>query len=136
MRMLDEIGAVPGMDRVHFLGRVAYKDYINLLQVSTVHAYLTYPFVLSWSMLEAMAAGCVVVASSTAPVTEVIEDGVNGVLTDFFDVDGLCERITAALRDRPGHAALRERARATIVERYDLNGICVPRQLELIGGLL
>jgi glycosyltransferase involved in cell wall biosynthesis len=136
VRMLDEIGAVPGMDRVHFLGRVAYKDYINLLQVSTVHAYLTYPFVLSWSMLEAMAAGCVVVASSTAPVTEVIEDGVNGVLTDFFDVDGLCARITAALRDRPGHAALRERARATIVERYDLNGICVPRQLELIGGLL
>lgn len=135
-RMMNEIGAVPGLERVHFPGKLAYQDYISLLQVSTVHAYLTYPFVLSWSMLEAMAAGCVVVASSTPPVTEVIEDGVNGVLTEFFDVDGLCERITAALRDRQGHAALRERARATIVDRYDLRGVCVPRQLELLGGLL
>ena len=135
-KMMNEIGAVPGIERVHFLGKVAYKDYISLLQVSTVHAYLTYPFVLSWSMLEAMAAGCVIVASSTPPVTEVIEDGVNGVLTKFYDIDGLADRLTAAIRDRQGHAALRERARATILDRYDLSGVCVPRQLELIRGLL
>jgi len=136
VRMMNEIGAAPGMERVHFLGKVTYKDYISLLQVSTVHAYLTYPFVLSWSMLEAMAAGCVVVASSTPPVTEVIEDGVHGVLTDFFDVNGLCDRLTAAVRDRQGHMALRQRARATILDRYDLNGVCVPQQLELLEGLL
>ena len=135
-KMLGEIGDVAGMNRVHFTGKLPYKDYLSLLQVSTAHVYLTYPFVLSWSMLESMAAGCAIVASSTAPVTEVIEDGVNGILTDFFDVDTLAAKLTAVLSDRAGHAAMRARARATVVESYDLNRVCVPRQMELLQGLL
>ncbi len=70
--MSDEIGKHVDKSRVHFLGRLPYADYLRLLQVSTVHAYLPYPFVLSWSLLEAMSAGCMVVGSRTAPVEEVI----------------------------------------------------------------
>ena len=94
--------------RIHFLGKLPYDDYIRLLQVSAAHVYLTTPFILSWSTLEAMAAGCLLIASDTEPVREVVEDGVNGLLIDFFDSDGLAERILACLSD-PG--AIRAAAR-------------------------
>ena len=81
--LLAEVGAKLDLSRVHFLGRVPYATFVNALQVSSAHVYLTYPFVLSWSMLDAMAAGCVVVGSATAPLKEVIRDGENGVLFDF-----------------------------------------------------
>lgn len=133
--MLAELAGRLDTRRVHFLGRVPYRRFLSVLHVSSVHAYLTYPFVLSWSMLEAMAAGCLVVASCTAPVTEVIEDGVNGWLTDFFAVDALAERLSTALTERAKLGSLREAARRTIVDRYDLRGICLPQQMALIRRL-
>lgn len=134
-KLLNEVGPRLDMARVHFLGRLPYERYLRVLQVSAVHVYLTYPFVLSWSMLEAMAAGCAVVGSATPPVAEVIEDGRNGLLVDFFDQRGLADRIDAVLDHADGMATLRAAARQTIVERYDLKRVCLPRYLELIHTL-
>ena len=101
------------LDRVHFLGKVNYDLYRCVLQVSAVHVYLTYPFVLSWSALEAMACGCLLVASDTAPVREVIQHGRNGWLVDFFDGKALVEHVLYALSNPPEAAALRANARKT-----------------------
>ncbi len=107
------------LDRVHFLGKVAYRDYLNLLRLSSAHLYLTYPFVLSWSMLEAMALGCLVIGSDTAPVQEVIQDGVNGLLVPFFQTQALAERVIEVLEAPERFRDLRAAARATICDRYD-----------------
>lgn len=134
--MVDEVrGQVDG-GRVHFLGRIPYAEYLRLLQISTVHAYLSYPFVLSWSLLEAMSAGCMVVGSRTAPVEEVIRDGENGWLTDFFDHQALAERLAMAIEQRDDLASIRAAARSTIVEHFDLRRHCLPRQLALLQGLV
>ena len=116
--MLAEVGPQLDASRVHFLGKIPYLDYRSLLQVSTAHVYLTYPFVLSWSMLEAMSCGCLLVASATAPVQEVISDGVNGHLVEFFDGDALVKRLTRILADPAAGDGLRQRARATVLEHY------------------
>ena len=131
-QMLQELGAKIDMRRVHFLGKVPYSSFVNILQVSRVHVYLTYPFVLSWSMLEAMAAGCLVVGSRTAPVEEVIRDGENGLLVDFFSPDTIAAKVIDALADRAAYDAIRHDARRTIIERYDLQTICLPAQLTML----
>ena len=95
--------------------------------------YLTYPFVLSWSMLEAMSAGCLIVGSRTQPVEEVICDGENGLLVDLFAPDQIAERVVQVLADRNAFAAIRANARRTIVENYDLRTICLPAQLRLMN---
>ncbi len=103
------------------------------LQVSRVHVYLTYPFVLSWSMLEAMSSGCLVVGSKTSPVEEVIRDGENGMLVDFHSPAEIAERVTAALEaGRDGYADIRQAARRTVVENYDLKSVCLPQHLQLL----
>jgi glycosyltransferase involved in cell wall biosynthesis len=119
---------------VHFLGKVAYTDYLRILQVSAVHVYLTYPFVLSWSMLEAMATGCLLVASRTPPVEEVVRDGVNGILVDFFDFEGLAQTVARALAEPNRYACLREEARKTVLTRYDLHTVCLPQALKILGA--
>jgi len=111
--------------RVHFVGHLSYQDYLRVLQVSAAHVYLTYPFVLSWSMLEAMAAGCLVIGSDTAPVREVIRNGDNGLLVDFFDTEAIATTVAKALEEQP--TRLREQARETVVERYDLTTQCLPQ---------
>ena len=121
--------------RVHFTGRVPYRTFLSVLRVSSAHVYLTYPFVLSWSMLEAMSAGCLVIGSRTPPVQEVIEDGINGWLCDFFDQDGWAARIAEALEAGPALEPLRAAARQTIVQRYDLKRICLPQQVALVTAL-
>jgi len=126
---LDEVRERLDMSRVHFVGRVPHGVLTQLMQVSAVHVYLTYPFVLSWSMLEAMSVGCLVLASDTEPVREVIEHGRNGLLTDFFDVERLAHGIADALGRRSELGHLRAAARATIVDRYDLATRCLPAQL-------
>lgn len=119
-------------NRVFFVGKLPYADYLKVLQISAAHVYLTYPFVLSWSMLEAMAAGCLLVASDTAPVREVIEDGKNGLLTDFFDSTELANRLAQVLASPASSRHLRESARQTIVRQYDLQTVCLPKMLDCL----
>ena len=126
---LSEVRDRLPMQRVHFTGKIPYPDFIALMQVSAAHVYLTYPFVLSWSMMEAMSAGALVIASDTTPVTEVIKDGETGLLTDFFDVEALAAKVTAALAAQGSHGAIRAAARAAMIERYDLKRRCLPQWL-------
>jgi glycosyltransferase involved in cell wall biosynthesis len=128
--MLREVGAQLPLDRVHFLGQLSHANYLKVLQVSACHVYMSYPFVLSWSCLEAMSAGCAVLASDTAPVREVIRDGVNGALFDFFDIESLAQ--TAAAMLAAGNEPYRQRARETVVAGYDLKSVCLPRQLAFL----
>lgn len=130
--LLDEVGAGLDLSRVHFTGKLPYDTYRRVLQVSAVHVYLTYPFVLSWSMLEAMSSGCLVLGSRTAPVQEVIEDGINGRLVDFFDRDALVRGMLDALNDPASQAPLRVAARDTVVQRYDRERVCLPAGLEVL----
>jgi len=134
-RFLDEVRDRVDLDRVFFLGRIPYPDFVRLLQVSACHVYLTYPFVLSWSCIEAMGAGCAVVGSDTEPVREVIEHGRNGLLVDFFDRERLAATVSEVLQDPARYAALREAARRSVVERYDLSSVCLPRQVALVESL-
>lgn len=101
------------LSRVHFLGKVPYATYKQVLQISAVHVYLTYPFVLSWSLLEAMASGCLIVGSDTAPLREVLIDGENGLLVDFFDTEQLAQTLVAVLNNPEQHSAKRSQARLT-----------------------
>ena len=117
------------MERVHFTGLIPYDEYLQVLQASDAHIYLTRPFVLSWSMLEAMAVGCLIVGSTTAPVKEVIEDGVNGLLVDFFKPEEIAAKVNEALDNPEGMAKIRTQARKTIVQRYDLNRL-LPQHLD------
>ncbi len=121
--------------RVHFLGHVAYPTFIEMLQLSTVHVYLTYPFVLSWSLLEAMSAGCAIVASNTQPVAEVIEDGKTGLLFDFFDRDALVEGVCRLLDDPLLRKQIGDAARNVVHRQYDLKRHCLPQQLAWIANL-
>jgi glycosyltransferase involved in cell wall biosynthesis len=120
------------LSRVHFLGRIPYEHFLAVLQVSSVHVYLTYPFVLSWSMLEAMSCGCRLVASATPPVMEVIEDGFNGLLVDFFSPDEIAAKVIEVLTNPGRFEDMRQNARRTIVEKYDLKRVCLPAQVEYI----
>jgi len=122
--------------RVHFLGKVPYPKFLSLLQVSSAHVYLTYPFILSWSLVESMAAGCVVVGSRTAPVEEVIADRRNGRLVDFFDPNAIAETVVGVLDAPEAHAPLRRAARETAVEQFDLVTRTLPRHMALIRDLL
>lgn len=128
---LDEVGEQLDLSRVHFTNRIPYDMLCQLLRVSRVHAYLTYPFVLSWSLMEAMSLGCAIVASKTPPVEEVIEDGVNGRLIDFFDVKAWSDGLIDALANPDALTPLREAARRTIQARYDIHK-CLPKILDLV----
>jgi glycosyltransferase involved in cell wall biosynthesis len=130
--LLAELGARLDVSRVHFLGRIPYAQYLRVLQISRVHVYLTYPFVLSWSMLEAMAAGAVVVGSRTAPVQEVIEDGRNGYLVDFFGHQELADSVCQACYAEDQREAIRHAAMQTIAQRFNLRQDCLSRQLEVL----
>ncbi len=128
---LAEIEGQYDPSRVHFAGKVPYEQFIPILQLSQAHVYLTYPFVLSWSLLEAMSCGCAVVGSATAPVQEVIRDRHNGLLVDFFAPQQLAEAIAELLSERKLAQELGEAARATVLQHYRLAD-CVQRQLALI----
>lgn len=116
--------------RIHFLGKLPYEQFIAVMQLSMVHVYLTYPFVLSWSLLEAMSIGCSIVASDTAPVREVIENGRNGVMVDFFGTDTLSQEILTMLHDPLKRQALSAAARDDAIASYDLKSICLPEAVK------
>jgi glycosyltransferase involved in cell wall biosynthesis len=104
--------------RLHVMGKVSHATMLAGLRHSTAHVYYTYPFVLSWSLVEAMASGCYVIGSDTAPVRDAIEDGVNGRLLPFFDVDALSQAMIDACRDPDASAPLRAAARETAVAKF------------------
>ncbi|MFN9631737.1 MAG: glycosyltransferase [Cyanobacteriota bacterium] len=128
----QELAGQLAMERLHFVGLVPHGVLHQLFQLCRAHVYLTYPFVLSWSLLEAMACGAVVVGSATPPVMEVIEAGVNGHLVEFFDQGAWVETLERVLADPEAQRPLAAAARTTVMERYDLRQICLPRQLALV----
>ena len=131
----DEVKDKLDLNRVFFVGRVPYADYLRVLQVSACHVYLTVPFVLGWSCIEAMSVGAPVVGSDTAPVREVITHGQNGLLVDFFDTTSLARTVVAVLSRPQQYSAMRRAARATVLERYDLLTHCLPKQVALVDRL-
>ena len=135
-QMIGEIGNKLDLSRVHFLGRLNYAQYLAMLRISSAHIYLTYPFVLSWSLLEAMATGCAIVASRTAPVEEIVRDRENGYLVDFFDRQALADRVYDLLLNQDKQADIRAAARQTVVERFDLVTTALPSYLALLRRLI
>jgi len=121
--------------RVHFLGTIPYNQFIPLLQLSMVHVYLTYPFVLSWSLLEAMSCGCAIVASNTQPLHEAIRQDETGRLVDFFDIAGLTDAVCELLDDPAARQRLGANARQFARDHYDLKAVCLPKQIEWVEGL-
>ena len=109
---------------------------LSILDIASVHVYLTYPFVLSWSMLESMALGGLVLGSKTAPVEEVIKHKKNGLLVDFFDHKSISNNINSILDNPKDYESMRLEARKTIIKDFDLHTKCLPEQLEIIDGLL
>lgn len=132
-KMLAELSGQLDLSRIHFLGRVPYPTYLSLIQVSRVHCYLTYPFVLSWSLTEAMAAGCNIVASDTEPVRELIRDGETGRLVPFFDQPALEGALIRGLAETdPQAERMRQAARDVIVRNYDLKSKSLPRLIDWV----
>ena len=129
---LDEVASDIDLSRVHFVGSLDRGSYLKLLQVSSAHVYLTYPFVLSWSLLDAMATECEIIASDTTPVREVIEDGGNGVLVPFHDRPALVQAVVDALANRALTSKLGAAARQTVSERFDKE-VCVQEALRAMG---
>ena len=124
------------LKRIIFLGTISYNQYISILQISSVHIYLTYPFVLSWSLLEAMSIGCPIIASNTKPLEELIINNVNGILVDFFDYEQLSIEISNLLDNVQLRSILSNNARKHIIENYDLKTVCLPKQINFVKSLL
>ena len=133
--LLAELAGQLDPSRLHFVGAVPHPVLHDLFRVCACHVYLTYPFVLSWSLLEAMACGAVVIGSDTPPLAEVISPGINGLLVDFFSPEALAHQMAAVLADPAAHRPLGLEARRTVVEHFDLHGVCLPRQLALLDWL-
>ena len=134
--MLKELGGQLDTKRVHFVGKISKELFLAVLQVSALHVYLTYPFVVSWSLLEAMSCGCRVVANRAEPVLEFVEDGINGRLIDLSQPEELSATAVKMLGERSQFERLGLAARETIVRRCDLKSVCLPAQLRLIDGLV
>ncbi len=130
--MLKEVGDQLAMDRIIFTGKIPYKDLLSLFSMTSLHLYWTTPFVLSWSLMEAMACEAVVLASSTEPVKEVIADGENGFLFDFFSEEDLLRQVDCLLNNSALCDQVAKKARQTVVTRYDLASVCLPQHLSLI----
>lgn len=134
--MEAEVGAEVDWDRVHFLGRVPYPDFQKLVQLGRCHLYLSMPFVLSWSLLEAMSMQATVIASDVAPVREAIRHGETGLLVDFFDPDALARQVVEVLARPQDYAHIGPAARAHVVAQYDFLTRCLPEHLARINALV
>lgn len=132
--MREELGDQLDWNRIHVPGPLAHNDFIRAMQISAVHVYLTYPFVLSWSLLEAMACGAIVIGSATEPVQEVIQHGENGLLVDFHDQQALITMVSAVLSEPADFLKMRKNARQTIKKNYQLQ-TCLQKQLALVDAV-
>ena len=130
----EEIGDRLDWNRIHHLGQIPHKMLRKVYQVSQAHVYLTYPFVVSWSLLEAMSCGALVIGSKTSPVQEIIENETNGLLVPFGDTNALAEALLRALRQPEDMLKIRNRARQHIKNNYRLQD-CLQKQLELIDSV-
>ncbi len=119
------------LTRVHFVGSLPYGLYLKVIQASDVHIYLTRPFVLSWSMIESMSTGCLVLGSDTQPVREVITDGDNGLLVDFFSPKQIATGVDEVFNHPTRMAEIRKKARETAIERYAMPTL-LKRHIQLI----
>jgi glycosyltransferase involved in cell wall biosynthesis len=133
---LRDIAADCDLSRIHFLGQIPYEQHLAVLQLSQVHVYLTYPFVLSWSFIEAMATGCAIVGSATPPVLEVLRDGESGLLVDFFSPRAIADRVDEILDHPTRMEHLRVEARATALRDFDLKTVTLPKWVRLIDDLV
>jgi len=125
----------PDLRRFRFLGTLPAAQLADLFSISDLHVYLTVPFVLSWSLLNAMACECTVLGSDTAPVREVIKHGKTGLLADFFDADALATEALRALRDPAVYRALGSAAREEVEARFGLDRT-FPRVWDLFTRVL
>ncbi|MDC0474048.1 glycosyltransferase [Hyphomicrobiales bacterium] len=133
----DEVkGDLTNHENIIFLGNLDYNLFLTALDISDAHIYLTYPFVLSWSMLEAMSLEKLVIGSKTKPVEELIKNNHNGLLFDFFDYKKLAELTSDVLQNSEKYNKIRKNARKTIIESYDLKTKILPRQLDLVEEML
>jgi glycosyltransferase involved in cell wall biosynthesis len=135
-RLYAEVADRVDRSRIHFVGRVSHSLMLETLSLSSAHVYYTYPFVMSWSLLEAMAVECLVLGSDTAPVRDAITPGVDGILNDFFDVEALSHAMIEACRNPEKFAGMRKAARETILKRYDRASICQPAWTALVAPML
>ncbi len=135
VKLLQQLEGQLDLSRLHFTGKIAHARLQALYSISAAHVYLTYPFVLSWSMLEAMASECLIIGSATPPVEEVIRHGENGLLVDFFNPGELATTVIRALQNPGQYRDLRLAARRTVQERYDLHDVCLPQHLKLIDAV-
>jgi glycosyltransferase involved in cell wall biosynthesis len=135
-QLLEELGGRLDAARVHWLGALSYEQLMRVFALSWAHVYLTYPFVLSWSLLDAMACGCLIIGSDTAPVRDVVRHGQNGLLVDFFDEDALAKQMAEACRSPETFRGLRENARETVVTEYNRATVCLPAWMSMIDEVL
>jgi glycosyltransferase involved in cell wall biosynthesis len=134
--MEEEVGDRVDWSRVHFLGQVPYQDYCNIVQISRCHIALTMPFVMSWSLLEAMSMQATVVASDVASVREAMTHDKTGLLVDFFDHDKLSEQVIDVLSNPEKYAHIGPAAREHVVEKYDFLTRCLPEHISRINSLV
>jgi glycosyltransferase involved in cell wall biosynthesis len=133
-RYIKELGDRVNWDNVHFTGKLPYGQYRSVLQISSTHVYLTYPFVLSWSLVEAMSVGCTLVTSNTSPLQEVIEDNVNGLMVDFFDTDNIANTVCRVLDAPEQFQHLGKAAREKAVSEFDLDTVTLPKWMDFVLG--
>ena len=133
--MLAELAGQLDLSRVHFCGAISRAEFIKLLQISSAHVYLTYPLFVSWSCLEALSSGCLVIGSKTGPVMDVIKHRENGLLVDFFSPSELSNALDEALSQPKAFAKIRKRARQSAIQTFDLHQRCLPEWLALSDKL-
>jgi glycosyltransferase involved in cell wall biosynthesis len=124
------------MSRVHFTGRIPHDGLVALFRLASAHVYYTYPFVLSWSLVEAMGCEALIVGSDTPPLAEVMRHEENGLLLPFFDHQRLADQVVDAIANPDRYVPLRKAARRTMLERFDLHALCLPKQVKLFDAVL
>ena len=134
--MEAELGDSVDWSRVHFLGKVPYEDLCRILRISRCHIYLTMPFVLSWSCIEAMSMGATMVATDVAPVREAISHGKTGLLIDFHDPSHLAKQVVEVLANPEDYAHLGVAARKHAIKHYDFLTRCLPMHINRINSLV